>query len=183
MCVCFIGCESAQQRAERESNEKAAIAAKAEIAQKEAKRKKKEEEARKIKELLGEEVTCNVGTVGCYGEPALSWNARIRNCHTFVNRKNGTLTIMFDYDVYKQQGPPVMRFLVRMFDQNGQYLTHFTTKELYAVGISYDFLERRSGGGFKVIKLQAKKNILQYPVNMRDASFIAATEFGISFYE
>jgi hypothetical protein len=90
---------------------------------------------------------------------------------------------MFDFDVYKQQGPPVMRFLVRMFDQNGQYLTHFTTKELYVVGISYDFLDRRSGGDFKVIKLQAKKNILQYPVNMRDASFIAATEFGISFYE
>jgi ABC-type uncharacterized transport system substrate-binding protein len=181
MCVCFIGCESAQQRAERESNERAAIAAKAEIAQKEAERKKEEEEARKIKELLGEEVTCNVGTVGYDFEPARSFNASITNCHTFINRKNGTLTIMFDYDFQKPQRLPLMRFLVRMFDQNGQYLTHFTTEERYAVTNEYANLEQQSGGRIKVIKLQANKNILQYPVNMRDASFIAATEFGIAF--
>lgn len=139
------------------------------------------QESKRLQELLGDEVPCNVATVGHTTEIEQQCNvACIQGIHTFINRKAGTLTIVFNFDFAANRYKfPFVRFLVRMFDQNGQYLTHFTTAERYAT--NDESFEQLRSAGVEVIKLSNTNNVLQYPVNMRDASFVAMVEFGIAF--
>lgn len=143
--------------------------------------RKEEEEARRAKELLGDEIPCTVNTVG-WQQASQLLNVHIQNARTFINRGNGTLTISFDYKFNGRYKLPILKFLVRMFDQNGQYLAHFVTAEYYATTHEYDRVARQSQGQMKVIQLTGTGNILHYPVNLRDAAFIARTEFGIEFH-
>ena len=137
------------------------------------------QESQRLRELLGDEVPCNVITVGHDTGIEGQYNASIQEIHTYINRKTGTLTIVFNFDFANRYQFPFMRFLVRMFDQNGQYLTHFTTEERYAIE-DKRIMALRSAGA-KATKLLNKNNVLQYPVNMRDCSFVASVEFGIAF--
>lgn len=118
----------------------------------------------------GVRIPSTVGTAGAIYS-SLFFNKRIKKPQTYINRDNGILTIMFDFspDSNDSKNPPLMRFQVRLFDKNGQYLTSFRTKEIFT-STDDKFLN--------TTKLFSQGNVLQYPINTRDASFVAMVEFG-----
>lgn len=128
---------------------------------------------------LGKNISCVINTATDESGNQL-YNPRLINAKAYINTKTGTLTITFDYI---QAGPIpntplVCRFLVRVFDNNGQYLSHFTTKEQYVTDgvVNFESMPAQVASNFR--KVLPNNNILQYPINIRDASFIAAIEFG-----
>jgi hypothetical protein len=128
---------------------------------------------------LGKNIPCVINTATDESGNQL-YNPRFINAKAYINIKTRTLTITFDYI---QAGPIpntplVCRFLVRVFDNNGQYLSHFTTKEQYVTDgvVNFESMPAQVASNFR--KVLPNNNILQYPINIRDASFIAAIEFG-----
>jgi hypothetical protein len=140
-----------------------------------------QEKARKLKELLGDDIECVINTVGHEPPNDFGYNARITNSHAFINRHNGDLTITFNYDLKSQPQPGAWQFLIRMFDVNGHYINHFITfpfaiTEEFANNVHYN-----SGGRIKLKMLEKGTNIIHQTVDMRDASFVTTIEFGIAF--
>lgn len=99
-------------------------------------------------------------------------NGGIENLKVKIDKDKGAVKIDFDYDsgkeiVYKN----IPRsFLVRLFDKNGKYITHFTTKER--------FVENDAEYPYKVYRISPSNNHLEYQIPTRDAEFVEMAEFG-----
>lgn len=94
---------------------------------------------------------------------------------------DGELIIEFDVPENPAWYSDVMKvhLLVRLFDQNGQYLTHFTSKEIFSpiknptsFGVPY------RGGDLRI--LDEGHNRLVYRVNQRDLAYAAVVEVGFT---
>jgi len=127
----------------------------------------------------GRTVPCAINTVGDESGNTL-YNARFINPQAFIDEKAGTLTIKFDYEAtgVLSGTPLVCHFLVREFDKNGQYLAHFTTREQYVSHGVVDLGKVPPQVAERYREVSPKNNLLQYPINMRDAAFITSIEFG-----
>src|SRR5512139_3372 len=91
------------------------------------------------------------GVNGAIGE---SLNKSISNLNARKDLDKGIVTIQFEFESPRWPGA---RFLVRLFDKNGNHLTHFATQrhaELF--------------GGQGVMETTKKPVSLSYPVNLRD---------------
>jgi hypothetical protein len=125
----------------------------------------------------GRELAAKVGAVGDW-YPNLQATLKAVKCYA----TSDMLIIEFDvgssrlWDAkYAMTDYP---FLVRLFDRNGQYLTHFMTSEDFTASPeTYDTLSKRIGGP-KLILLKPNGNRLAYPVNMRDLRDASIVEFG-----
>jgi hypothetical protein len=105
----------------------------------------------------------------------------------------GELVIEFDIDASQWTGEEYVRLplLVRLFDKNGEYLTHFTTAEAFTVSIGVfrrvDQIyqdQKRLGSGYaamlKCALLKPKGNRLVYGVNIRDLRDASIVEIGFA---
>ena len=154
-----------------------------------------EEKARELKEALGDEIEAQVGYVGLVdaataavlaNNPSLAktWGLdrmlgyQIQDLRMFINRKNGSLTITFGCRFNNGTNAPA-RMLVRLFDGNGKYLTHFVTAEYLAAPRWMGVLGKSRYQGPKFIELKQDSNVLQYSVNLRDAAYVQMAEFGL----
>jgi len=169
--VFLMRCEAKEQQAEKQQR----ILAEAQLKAKQA--QEEELTAKMIRETLGDEIICHAYTVGI-DDFRNSFNESILKPRAFINKTNGILTIMFDFDPEVTKELVIYHFLVRLFDANGQHLKHFTTKEYFTHSEKYRDSWDRNGN---VILLKAKGNDLQYQINLRDANFVSACEFGIQF--
>jgi formylglycine-generating enzyme required for sulfatase activity len=144
-----------------------------------------EEKAREIKETLGDEIAVQVSYLGlvhasdsnvpndakAYLDGVVGY--KIRNPRMFVNRNNGSLTIVFDCQLNGGTTTPT-QMLVRLFDANGAYLTHFITQEWF-VAPNARF---NPSPYYHTYSLRQGQNSVQYSVNIRDAAFAKQAEFG-----
>ena len=170
-------------------------------AEKTEEEKEHDERVAEMRAALGDEIPSQVNTVGSDASNII-FNPALRNVKTFINRRNGTLSIYFDYDPTRSgDSLPSMRrfnFLIRLFDQNGQYLTHFQTDQIYMGSPSNPNAEHIAvcGGGPTSgcnlmspaevarlpipasARLKRSGNFMQYQINLRDASYVAQAEFG-----
>jgi hypothetical protein len=167
----FVGCESREDKAAREAKEKQEAL---QIQQKEDSLK----EAKRIKDLLGDEIPCVVRTIGresgvLYNEE----NSNIENIKTYINRTTGTLRIHFDYKLSRAY-VPIRKYLIGLFDKNDQLLTSFVTLEYYVTSNDFDNAPKESGGSIKIFKLRKVDNKFAYPMNLRDAAYVASVEIG-----
>ena len=133
------------------------------------------EENRKI---LGEEVQCAVNSPGKLSAYQQKQNDRITKCVSWINRDTGIFTILFNYETSKQ-GYPRFNFIVRFFDVNGKYLTHFTTEERFTTSATIANGTRILSQKSKLILLKETDNLLQYQINLREAHFVGFVEFGV----
>jgi hypothetical protein len=188
-----------QAQAQNAEVERQAQAQKAEA----ARQAEAAEATRKLREELGDEIVVNVKHWAGAGEtvqgsPMFGYHGttpllptaykeyeqgigfKITNPQMFVKRSTGVVTIVFDSQFYLKQnkdtdhGLPVP-FMVRLFDENGQYITHFTTKEMFASPETYP---RFAVVGVALRKLKAEHNVFQYRISRRDADYIQTGEFG-----
>lgn len=126
-----------------------------------------------------------VNTVDKFGEvPYLNnkANTGINNLKVYATDSN--ITIAFDCD--SSNFPPIAfatSLLVRIFDSNGQYLTHFTTKEKFTPfrKMQEMFATRNEILGETLNLLSEKGNKLTYTINKRDLRDAAAVEVGFFF--
>jgi hypothetical protein len=199
----LVACETAEQKAQKIAAERQQqVQAQAQQAEAERARQAAEAE-RKLREELGDEIVVKVnhwmgaganvqgsamfgqhGTTpllpSAYHEYEQGIGFKITNPQMFVKRSTGVVTIVFDSQFYgpnKYQdghGAPVP-FMVRLFDENGQYITHFTTEERFASPATYSKFKSL---GMTLNKLKAEHNIFQYRISRRDAEFIQRGEFG-----
>jgi hypothetical protein len=199
----LVGCETAEQKARRiEAEQQQQAQAQAQQADAERARQAAETE-RKLREELGDEIVVNVkhwagAGANVEGSPMFGYHGttpllpsaykeyeqgigfKITNPQMFVKRSTGVVTIIFDSQFYgpnKYQdghGVPVP-FMVRLFDENGQYITHFTTEERFASPATYSKFKSL---GMTSKKLQADHNVFQYQISRRDAEYIQRGEFG-----
>jgi hypothetical protein len=197
----LVGCETAQQKAQRIEAERQQQA-QAQAQQAEAERARQAAEAeRKLREELGDEIAVNVkhwagAGENVQGSPMFGYHGttpllptayheyeqgigfKITNPQMFVKRSTGVVTIVFDCQFYGKQrdghGVPIP-FMVRLFDENGQYITHFTTEERFASPATYSQFK---GLGMTSKKLQAEHNVFHYQISRRDAEYIQRGEFG-----
>jgi hypothetical protein len=180
LTLSLLGCESAEQKAQVQAQK-----AEAERARQAA------EAARQLREELGDEIgVVNVKHWGRAGAlPPSEYKMveqgigfKITNPQMFVKRGTGMVTIVFDSQLYgkaavSQVGGPV-QFIVRLFDENGQHITHFTTEERFASPAWYrEFKDL----GMTLIKVKAEHNVVQYRISRRDADYIQTGEFGFLF--
>ena len=106
----------------------------------------------------------------------------------FINRGTGVLTIELHClfaDTVGQYGitrhspnysTQYLPLLVRLFDENGQYLTHFETSEIYGKSVMNRNNDHNVGGHY-MLELQ-DKTVVQYTINKRDAAFVQMGEVG-----
>jgi hypothetical protein len=101
---------------------------------------------------------------------------------------------VIDFDVDASQWPPVQQrfpLLVRLFDRNGQYLTHFTTAEGFTVFTkafeTFDSIYQRGmqvgltdAAKYKCVLLKPKGNRFVYGVNVRDLRDASVVEIGFT---
>ncbi len=138
------------------------------------------------------------------------WNAGFSNTRVSLDTADGTLELRFDYDgtlfVETQErtrsasglssqlhhGPGPQSLLIRFFDRNGEYITHFVTKErYYAEGLSDEWLtywkdwngSRRlwratSDEPLVFAPILRRENSLVYRLNMRDTAVVERCEIG-----
>ncbi|HEY6387908.1 MAG TPA: hypothetical protein VIX91_19705 [Candidatus Acidoferrum sp.] len=182
LAVGLVGCKTTEQKAQEQAQAQAQKA-EAERAQQAA------EAARKLREELGDAIVVNVKHWGRAGAvPPNEYKTieqgigfKITSPQMFVKRSTGMVTIVFDSQLYgktvSQFGGPV-KFIVRLFDENGQHITHFTTEERFASPTWYHEFE---GSGMTLIRVKAEHNVAQYRINRRDAEYIQKGEFGFIF--
>jgi hypothetical protein len=124
-----------------------------------------------------------------------SYNNTAKNVKAF--KTDGALIIALDVDMDAWGKVPAVNecfpLLVRVFDQNGQYLTHFITAAGFTANQKiyndhYGVYEGFARAGVKPpadvrmpILLKAKDNVLSYGVNRRDLRDAAIIEVG--FFE
>ena len=86
----------------------------------------------------------------------------------------GQVVIEFDVDAARWgRTPGGCKMLVRLFDRNGQYLTHFITAERF---VAYEDDRNFGWAGQKL--LVPKGNRLVYDVNVRDLRDVNIAEIG-----
>lgn len=101
-------------------------------------------------------------------------NGSIRNLNISIDRGDGMVTIKFDYDKNREalyKGIP-RQFLVRFFDAQGNYITHFTTNERY--------VETNAEFPYEVLRLKSSSNELKYQISIPNAAFTKSAEFGFA---
>lgn len=166
----------------------------------EAQRKRRaEEKAREIQKALGDEIRAQLGyhfvnesSPHHFENPYIPYlGYDIENLRVFINRETGTLTITFDCQ-FAKDAPRGRNMLVRLFDANGQYLTHFITAERFSPfcenadlsmekfldNIGQPHAERKTAYPCENIVLKQEGNALQYVINTRDAVYAQEAEFG-----
>ena len=106
----------------------------------------------------------------------------------FINRTTGVLTIVLYCKLYGTVGqykvsrddPNYSTFylplLVRLFDSNGNYLTHFETSEVYGKSAMNRNSDHNLGG--RHTKELQNRIVVQYSINLRDAAFVQQGEVG-----
>ena len=99
------------------------------------------------------------------------FNDPISNLKMKIDRSEGRIFICFDFDSTRATIPALRRFLIRVFDKNGAYLTHFKTAEYFRLDDTRWM--------FPTIKLQKHDNCINYPISVRDAAFVEKAEFGM----
>lgn len=181
----LLGCETTQEKAVREQKAAQEKVEAEQRAKAEADRKQQEDSARKARELLGDSIPCQINTVANPFENYCC-NPNISNVRTFINRNTAMITVVFDFNtkIPKRRSPEglcqcydAFQFFIRVFDRNGQYLLNFATTEYFTTPASWP-REHREHSAYKIIALKDSNNLLQYQINMRDASFVAQAEFG-----
>ncbi len=112
-----------------------------------------------------------------------------------VNRRTGEARDVIDGRVREDETIVTgARLLVRLFDRNGQYLTHFITEEIYSlypavtgkeaftVEYTTHVESRRACWMEGCIPLQSEGNHLTYALNQRDLDYTASVEVGFLVY-
>jgi len=205
LTILLVACETAEHKAQRLEAERQKQA-QAQAQKAEAERAQQAAEAaRALREELGDEIVVKVkhwagagenvqgspmfgyhGTTpilpSAYREYEQGIGFKITNPQMFVKRSTGIVTIVFDCQFYgknkdSDHGVPVP-FIVRLFDENGQYITRFTTEERFASPETYRKLGTMVAAGVPFTKLKAEHNVLQYRISRRDAEYIQVGEFG-----
>jgi hypothetical protein len=154
-----------------------------------------EEKMEELRKTWGDELDAQVGYLGLIDPKSLDlfnsnpslWINRshldqyngykIQHLKMFMNRKSGTLTILFGCQFIGSSSMPT-KMMVRLFDGNGEYLTHFVTEEFFippSFHLPESSVSPLSGG----IHLQPESNIVQYTVNLRDTAYVQSGEFGL----
>jgi hypothetical protein len=117
---------------------------------------------------------------------ASMYNPTLKNvaCYAMTDR----IIITFDVDTAKWEKRIenwMFPILVRLFDKNGQYLTHFETGEKFSAKPKtfegYQRFYKQSGmprNVHKPVLLKAKGNRLEYTVSTRDIQFTEQVEIG-----
>jgi hypothetical protein len=133
----------------------------------------------------GDEINADVGYISLASDSLIQFNEyKIQNPRIFINRNTGLLTIIFDCE-FNGGRSSLTRMLVRLFDANGEYITHFVTKEWFMAPNCLWFDYRPNGcqweaqvNSFTLIPLKQHSNVLQYRINLRDAAYVQNAEFG-----
>jgi multidrug efflux pump subunit AcrA (membrane-fusion protein) len=193
LTLSLLGCESAEQKAQKLDAERQAQA-QAQAQKAEAERQTQAAEAaRKLREELGDEIVAHVAHWGkggnvlmigfvppgpvrpeAYEEVEEGFGFRIKNLKMFIRRSTGTLTIIFDcHFLGQKRGFSDELFMIRLFDENGEYLTHFSTSDVFALPNTKD------PKGRPFLRLKAENNVLQYRVSRRFADYTQRAEFGL----
>ncbi len=115
-----------------------------------------------------EKVSAKIATVkGSYGDNWGTPPGRINNLRVWKNIKTGTLLIRFGL---LQPRCGSCRFLIRLFDLNGNYLTHFMTEPQWKLPFWSDFYNHPE---------KQQQFELKYDVTVRDLRDASIVEFGI----
>ena len=139
----------------------------------------------------GRSLKVNVYTAGI---ERMAW---VRNHNASLSAVKCVATddqLVIDFDVDASQWPPVQQrfpLLVRLFDRNGQYLTHFTTAEGFTVFTkafeTFDSIYQRGmqvgltdAAKYKCVLLKPKGNRFVYGVNVRDLRDASVVEIGFT---
>lgn len=137
----------------------------------------------------GRALTVNINTAGKNDMLTQTQNACLHSVGCVATADS----VVIDCDVDTSQWVPIngrLHMMVRLFDKNGQYLTHFVTAEGFTATIGvYEGLEEtrrhllRSGltdqaAKVKCILLKPKGNRFIYPVNVRDLRDASVVEIG-----
>jgi hypothetical protein len=145
-----------------------------------------EEAARKTREELGDQIEAQISYYPQGSEPDVPSfysqyiGYQFHNLRMFVNRKTGTLTIIFDCEFMRENSVPPLQMLVRLFDSNGQHITHFVTKEYYATPAQLGSpWFGRGNRQLDPIGQLKRNNYLHYRINLRDAAYVQRAEFGV----
>jgi predicted nucleic acid-binding Zn-ribbon protein len=144
-----------------------------------------EETTEAIAKELGDEINADVGHISLSSDSLIQFNEyKIQNLRISINRNTGLLTIIFDCG-FNGGRSSLTRILVRLFDANGQYITHFVTKEWFMAPNCLWFDYSPNGcqweaqvNSFILIPLKQHSNVLQYRINLRDAAYVQNAEFG-----
>ena len=189
----LVGCESAEQKAQRVE---AARQAQAQVQAQNSEAERQAQAAgaaRKLHEELGDEIDAHVAHWGkggnvaniafvppgplhpeAYEKVEEGFGFRIKNLKMFIKRSTGTLTITFDCHFLGQKhGVSDELFMIRLFDENGEYLTRFSTSDVFALPNTEDHKGR------PLLRLKAENNVLQYRVGRRFADYTQKAEFGL----
>jgi len=197
----------AEEKQQRERAERERLEGEAERAKQEAKeaedraKREQEQEAQRLHDTFGDKLLCQLSTLGMLDdghasvsignglEEAIPLGYENRDLVMFVNRKNGTLSIGFRCKSSLNTYVNPHKMIVRLFDANGEYLTHFITAEWIKTPVclvhpdldkTACFMGSAHLGG-PVIQLREDVNSLQYRINIRDAAFVQRAEFGPYF--
>ena len=103
--------------------------------------------------------------------PASSWLHSVRCIAT-----EDSLILDFKVEARFPEGL-ALRLLVRLFDRNGNYLTHFVTTEEFTTNADW-FKQLERAGRTQFHLLKAEGNRLVYEVNIRDLRDATIVEIG-----
>jgi hypothetical protein len=148
-----------------------------------------EEAANKLREELGDEIESRINDWSGEGQvsdlPRDYYTAfshtigyKFSSSKMFINRKTGVLTIVLNCQFFNNS-TEYLPLLVRLFDENGQYLTHFETSEIYGKSVENHNSDHNVGGHY--MKELKDRSTIQYSINLRDAAFIKQGEVGFHF--
>ena len=203
--------EEAEERARNEAARKREAEEASRLAKEKARRaeeqREQQERARLAEIARGRRLDVTVNTAGQAGlrpdasghrvqEEVEQANRVFENVHAYA-RPSGELEIEFDTDANASWPERHMFLLVRLFDEHGEYLTHFFGKEMFTANASVasrhnpkEMARLQSLLTWKPVKpedcrlilLHLTGNKLRYVVNERDLHFAAKVEIGFYPY-
>ena len=198
LLIFTLGCENARSKVGLQATTQASPSSPESSAKQEQqfadeeRKAQAEEKARKLREELGDEIETHLNYWNGGAEILPQYRRKVwqaigyqfSNVKMFVNRKTGTLTIAFNCQFFNknaegyQSAGGKIPLLVRLFDENGQYITHFHTEERYVTPVEFRSINRKVASVANFKELKQENNYLQYPINLRDAAYIQKAEFG-----
>lgn len=117
----------------------------------------------------------------------------MKNLHVYIQRNSGLLIIKFNIDTSLlrefQSGQIFLHpLLIRLFDNNGQYLTHFKTEDCLFPSnpttreMTREVFSRRAGRVVRpnYIHLNVGENILKFEINKINAEYTKMLEIAFS---